>query len=46
MTSNLGSRSCSSDFGFIKEEDENRELNVMSYVKNSINQNFLTELMI
>ena len=45
MTSNLGSKKISSsDFGFIKEEDENRELNVMSYVKKFYKPEFLNRI--
>ena len=45
MTSNLGSKKLSSsDFGFIKEEDENRELNVMSYVKKFYKPEFLNRI--
>jgi len=45
MTSNLGSKKLtSSDFGFIKGEEDNREVNVMSYVKKFYKPEFLNRI--
>ena len=45
MTSNLGSKKLnSSDFGFIKEGENNRQINVMSYVKKFYKPEFLNRI--
>ena len=45
MTSNLGSKKISSsDFGFVKEDDGSREINVMSYVKKFYKPEFLNRI--
>jgi len=45
MTSNLGSKKLSSsDFGFMKDEKSDREINVMSYVKKFYKPEFLNRI--
>ena len=45
MTSNLGSKKLSSsDFGFMKDEKSDREINIMSYVKKFYKPEFLNRI--